>query len=254
MSKREIQNKFSNENNMYYGHGTGEKDMKKVESIFKNGLRCSHEQLYFTTEILGQGSKDLFKNIEDELDNWKHLDSRQIVIASLPLEYHMLDQMGTPFYGKKHEVFCYEISEEEAEKMGIVSGKYLKPEFIMGVYDSDNSQFVSNGNYYENLPKEEQEIIINEAKKKYINLIKESGISVFEYLEILKDANFPMPLTKEEVIEIEMENIQTKLINTQITNFTGNSEKTGGLDKIFAEIFEENSNLSKSGKVDDLEK
>lgn len=54
---RDIGKYFSNEENSYYGHGIGGGDENTVQSILKNGLRCSHEQLAYTTVEFRRGVK-----------------------------------------------------------------------------------------------------------------------------------------------------------------------------------------------------
>lgn len=46
---RDIEKYFSNGENSYYGHGIGGGDDKTIQSILKNGLRCSYGQLDHTT-------------------------------------------------------------------------------------------------------------------------------------------------------------------------------------------------------------
>lgn len=72
MIKEEIKEKFNNSSNMYYGHGMGAYSEDKKLSIFENGLRCSHDQLYFTTITLGKGAQTLFEEKEELLNNWEH--------------------------------------------------------------------------------------------------------------------------------------------------------------------------------------
>ena len=52
-----IEKYFNNEENSYYGHGIGGGDEKTIQSILKNGLRCSHEQLAYTTVEFRIGSQ-----------------------------------------------------------------------------------------------------------------------------------------------------------------------------------------------------
>lgn len=203
MDNKEIGNKFSNRSNSYLGHGIGEYSKEKVESIFDNGLRCSHGQLSFTTISLGEGSENLFKENFELMNNWQHKDSKQIVIASIPTKFRLLDIIGTPLYGKQDAAFYNQISQEEARRLDISEGYYLKPEFIMGMYDADNNEFISNERYYENLKEEEQDKIFNEVKKQYIDILRESGFSFSEYSELLEEVNFENPLTQKEITQLE---------------------------------------------------
>lgn len=219
MSDMEIRNKFKNSSNCYYGHGIGAYDEKKMKSIFDNGLRCSHEQLYFTTIALGLGSENLFDENSDLLNNWEHKDSRQIIIASVPIKYNLLDITGTDLYGMGQAAFYNEISQDEAQKLNIAPGYYLRPEFVLGMYDADKKEFVSNDNYYENLKQSEQDLLFYEIKNRYIKIIKEAGYSLKEYGEILDSINWENPLTSEEILQIDSDNIkQDKITETEKLN------------------------------------
>lgn len=90
MNKSEIIQIFNNEKNNYYGHGIGQETPGKINSIFNNGLRCSHESLYFTTKSFGRGSNSLFEEQKEKMDNWDHKDSKQIIIVSLPGIYTVI--------------------------------------------------------------------------------------------------------------------------------------------------------------------
>lgn len=48
-----------------------------------------------------------------------------------------LDIKGTALFQKMHAAFYNNISPEEASKLNIAQGLYLKPEFIMGMYDAE---------------------------------------------------------------------------------------------------------------------
>lgn len=213
----ELESKFSNESNAYYGHGTGANNPEIIESIFKNGLRCSHEQLDFTTIPFGQGSTTLFEESKEEMNNWKHKGSKQIIIASLPLEYHLLDIIGTPLYGKRQAAFYYSVLQEQSSKLGISPGLYLKPEFVMGVYNANQEDFISNERYYENLPEEEQVKLMNEIKKQYINVLKESGFTFSEYAQILQVSNMKNPLTEDEIKEYDKEVFDSEMLEKQLS-------------------------------------
>lgn len=203
MEISEIAKKFANIENMYYGHGIGGRNDEIVKSIFKYGLRCSHNELYKTTIEFGTGSENLFGDIEPIMSNWEHKGSTQIIIASLPERFHHLDIIGTPMYQKRQAAFYNSISNEQAQEFGISPGLYLKPEFVMGMYDAKTKEFRANDRYYENLPEEEQKRILDEVKRQYIEIIKQSGWTIAEYSEILKDTEIPFPLTAEEILSLD---------------------------------------------------
>lgn len=227
MNKENIASNFSNTDNVYYGHGIGADSQEVINSIFKNGLRCSHEQLYFTTIALGEGSDKLFEETEETMNNWQHKDSKQIIIASLPKEYHLLAPMGTVLYGKEQAAFYNHFSQEEASKLGIAPGYYLKPEFVSGVYDANTHLFTSNEKYYENLSSEEQKRIFEEVKRQYIDLLKGSQWTLEEYAEILKRImGKEIPLTPEEIATADKEVFDAKKLEEQLQSIAENSKQS----------------------------
>ena len=199
MEQKEIENKFANEGNQYYAHGIGAYDKNVIKSIFENGLRCSHNELYWTVLEFGKGSDSLFREKEAIMNNWEHKDSKHIMIASLPEVFHLLDVKGTALFQKRHAAFYNNISPEEASKLGISPGLYLKPEFIMGMYDAEKKDFVVNDRYYENLPEKEQRKVLEDVKKQYIDIISNSDWTLAEYAQILEDIGIECPLTPEEI-------------------------------------------------------
>lgn len=199
MELKDIKKEFANQANQYYAHGIGAYDENIIKSIFENGLRCSHNELYWTVLEFGKGSDTLFEENEELLDNWEHKGSKHIMIASLPEVFHLLDVKGTPLFQKRHAAFYNTISPEEASQLGISPGLYLKPEFIRGMYDANKKDFIENDRYYENLPEQEQKRVLDEIKQQYIETIEKSGWTLEEYVQILEDIDMEFPLTQEEI-------------------------------------------------------
>lgn len=216
MNETEIAEQFGNKENMYYGHGIGADDPKKIGSIFKNGLRCSHERLFFTTSAFGEGSEQLFESQKGTMDNWKHKGSKQIIIASLPKKYHIINVPCGPLYGKETSAFCNYIPQEKATKLGIAQGYYLKPEFVRGVYDANNQSFTRNDRYYENLSPEDQKKLFDEVKKQYVDLLKGSQWTLEEYAEILESIGGENPLTQEEIAQADREVLDEENLEVQL--------------------------------------
>ncbi len=217
MEQKDIEKQFANQANQYYAHGIGAYDEKVIKSIFENGLRCSHNELYWTTLEFGKGSETLFKEKEQLMNNWEHKSSKHIMIASLPEVFQLLDVSGTPLFQKKHAAFYNNILPEEAEKLGIAPGLYLKPEFIKGMYDVEKKDFIVNDRYYENLPEEEQRKVFEDVNKQYIDTISRSGWTLAEYAQILEDTGMECPLTSKEISnngkEIEQQPDMVELSN-----------------------------------------
>ena len=127
---------LNNKNNAYYGHGTIGGD-EIITSIFNNGIRCSHEQLYFTTVVLGVGRDTLFDDVRPTIDNWPHLGAKNIIIASMPLKY-MIN------HSEREGAYYNYLTPEEASKKSVSPGYYLMPEFVLGCYNSETKQFREN--------------------------------------------------------------------------------------------------------------
>lgn len=224
MNESQIVEEFSNKDNVYYGHGIGAERQDVIESIFKYGLRCSHEQLDFTTIPFGEGSDTLFKDVEETMNNWQHKGSKQIIIASVPKDYHLLPTGA--LYGKRQAAFYNFIPQEEATKLGLSQGYYLKPEFVRGVYDANSKSFISNAKYYENLSLEAQKEVFDEIKKQYIDLLKGSQWTLEEYAQIIKRTmGIDIPLTAEEIAQADKEVFDAKALETELESIVESSRE-----------------------------
>lgn len=185
---------FCDDNNFYLGHGTLGSD-NIIKSIFENGLRCSHGQMYFTTIEFGTGSKNGINDIKKELDNWPHLAAKKIIIVSVPKNYMILNT--GPFYGKGDNSFVKYISKKESLNLNITEGKYVCPEFIKGYYDSDKKNFYENPEFYKKLSDGEIKKIFYNMKQKYLSAISDFGIN--KYKDLCKEYNLTFPITKEDI-------------------------------------------------------
>lgn len=224
MNEAQIVQEFSNKENIYYGHGIGAERQDVIESIFKHGLRCSHEQLEFTTIPFGEGSDELFKENEETMNNWKHKGSKQIIIASVPRDYHLLN-LGN-LYKKRQAAFYNYFSQEEATKLGLSQGYYLKPEFVRGVYDANSKSFISNAKYYENLSLEAQKELFDEIKKQYIDLLKGSQWTLEEYAQIIRRTmGIDIPLTAEEIAQADKEVFDAQALETELGSIVESSRE-----------------------------
>lgn len=127
---------------------------------------------------------------------------------------------------KKEEAAFYNyFSQEEADKLGIAPGYYLKPEFVRGVYDADKQTFIKNENYYENLSEKEQDALFAEVKKKYIELLKGSQWTLEEYANILTRLGWENPLTPEESIQADREVSEINELESQIENIDKSAQE-----------------------------
>ncbi len=199
---------LNNKNNMYYGHGIGKEEIKIIDSIINNGIRCSHGSLYYTTITLGIGGK-LDAQAENSLKKWPHKESDVVVIASLPINYHILETNELHTYNKRYSSFYYIPSQEQIKDSSFLTDSfYLMPEFIVGYYDAKKNAFHKNPQYYENLSTEEQEKLFQKIKENYYTIIEES-CGIEKYKSILKVLKKDFPL-KEEDIETIKKNLSAK--------------------------------------------
>ena len=194
MANENLPNIFNEKNNSYFGHGTvGNEDI--INSIFNNGLRCSHNQLYFTSIEFGAGSDVGIENIKSKMDNWPHNDAKKIVIVSLPSEFYLIN--SGVLYTKSDNAYAYNISKDEALKLNISPGKYIRPEFIKGYYNTDDNIFYENPKYYKKLSEEEQKHIFEQLKQNYLDTI--SAFGIYEYKEFCSEYNRSFPISDEEI-------------------------------------------------------
>lgn len=202
---------LNNEENLYLGHGTKVEDDQIINSIMENGLRCSHGSLYFTTVALGKGC------IEEEskglLKNWPHCDSKVVMIVSLPNKFRILDVIGSGTYNKGDAAFYYVPNSEQREQHSLTESPYLMPEFVAGYYDARNDTFTSNPKYYENLPKEQQDILFEQIKENYYNVVSQ-GWNIHEYKEIITDLGWEFPLSNEEIKSFSIKNKGDEILSS----------------------------------------
>ncbi|MGM9875383.1 MAG: hypothetical protein ACI32H_05625 [Bacilli bacterium] len=207
----EINKILNNTQNMYFGHGTGTEDSKVIQSIMKYGLRCSHGSLYFTSIALGIGSQ-IAESEHEMLKKWPHNDSKIIVIVSLPLQYKIIDLVGTATYNQGDAAFYYIPDEVTRKKFSLTNSPYVMPEFIVGYYDARNDSFTSNPIYYENLQEHEQSNLLNKVKENYFNII-DSSWGIEGYKDVIKELGWGFGLTEEELKKIQRRKQELKLMS-----------------------------------------
>ena len=99
------------------------------------------------------------------LDNWPHLNASKIVIVSLSYKYNIIEIPGTETYNNGTGAYYYIPSEEQQSEYHLTNSPYVRPEFILGYYDSINKQFNNNPNYYELLSNDKKQEIMNSVKQ-----------------------------------------------------------------------------------------
>ena len=193
----EINNILNNPENIYFGHGVGVPNEEKISSILRNGLRCSHGSLYYTSVILGIGT--IIRKEEYELlKNWPHKASMIVIIVSLPAKYRIVDNAGIGTYNQADAAYYYLPSKKQIEKDDLTNSPYVSPEFIFGYYDATTDRFEKNPNYYENLSREKQDELFYQIKENYFNII-DDGCGIKEYKEITQELGWIFGLSDEEI-------------------------------------------------------
>lgn len=195
----EIKKAFSDSSVYYFGHGTTG-DETVLKSILQNGLKTVNPEeiraysntlrgLDSTTVFLGSGNNQLFEQEKENLNNWPHKDSKNIVIISLPKEYVLrITEIGTladqykPFY----------IGSEK-------QGFNLRPEFIKGIYNAETHSFTENANFYQSLDEATQRRMFEDIKVAYMKSYAEvSNVNPRETSE-------PLPFNEQEMEKITIE-------------------------------------------------
>ena len=203
---------LNNPNNMYYGHGTGTENPQVIASIIKNGLRCSHGSLYYTTVALGIGTK--IENSEKEMmKKWPHKGSNIVVVVSLPLKYKIIESSELGTYNMADAAFYYTPYKDTREQESLSDSPYVIPEFVVGYYDAVDDSFSRNPRYYENLSQEEQNELFKQVKQNYFNVV-EDGCGIEKYQGILTDLGYDSPLTPDEVIAFKRNKATQELLST----------------------------------------
>lgn len=164
VSIEQLSHLFSEKGYIYLGHGTGRSgnDDQIVDSIFNRGLRTKNNSLCYTTIVLSTPTpeiKEQFKELgvpeptisglNEQFNNWPHMDSKKIIIARLPLEY--INSMGDPsdLDGEKYGAFFREELQENGHKT-----YYLDPKFIVGCFDVDKQMVRLNEGYEQTMTPE----------------------------------------------------------------------------------------------------
>ena len=230
---------LNNQENMYYGHGTGTDNQEITNSIIKNGLRCSHGSLYYTSVTLGMGTHIEETEIE-MMKHWPHKNSNIIIVVSLPIKYKIIDSPGIGTYNMADAAFYYTPSEINGEHENLNNSSYVMPEFIAGYYDARKDSFTSNPRYYEKLSIEEQQNLFDKVNQNYLNIIEE-GCGIEKYQEIISDLGYDFPLTSDEIIKYKkkretkelLSKLGAELLNKQILLPDGNKIT---VDKYIREI------------------
>ena len=162
MTLEELAPILSESNYLYLGHGTRSEDSKVVDSIFDNGLRTKNGSLYYTTLVLDAPTPELIKTYEEYgmdiptidslkhlFNNWPHCNSKEIIIARLPMEYVNKKGNSADLDGEMYGAFYTERLQENGKSIN-----YLDSRFIVGCYDVDRQMVRMNKKFERSLSEE----------------------------------------------------------------------------------------------------
>jgi len=146
----------------YFAHGTGRmgNSMNVVHSIFENGLRCSHDSLYYTSVFLNTGGEEAFEPLKESMDHWEHLDSKKIILVRLPIAYMNMKYDQTDAFGENYFAFYKQVSNGGSELKN-----YVDRRFVMGCYDANTKEFEVNPYFEEVLTKETKQELSDKLKQ-----------------------------------------------------------------------------------------
>lgn len=146
---------------IYLGHGTGRNGNSNdlVNTIFKEGLRTKDNSLYYTTLGLSVPSQKLIsqyqelgidvptmQTLQEQLNNWSHLDSKKIILMKIPIEYiNELADSGD-LGGERYGAFMLQKTDENGKVTN-----YLDPKFIIGCYDVETETVILNKSFEKEL-------------------------------------------------------------------------------------------------------
>ena len=181
MKIEEVKDILTNSEYAYYLHGTGcgdnEWQEKVITSIFDKGLRASHGAMYWTTVCYGTGEdiKNGWTEMVDDMNHWKHLDSKNIIIVRFPIKYLIFgadDSLGEKDYA---------IYNEEINPTTEQVTRFINPKMVVGCYNATSGEFMINPNFEDKLSPETEKVL----NEKY-----EEGVALFN--ERLSFADIPI--------------------------------------------------------------
>lgn len=171
MKLEDVKDILTNPDFAYYLHGTGcgDNDYQKgvILSIFEKGLRASHGAMYWTTVCYGTGDdvKNGWNEMVDDMNHWKHLDSKNIIIVRFPLKY--LIQGADDSFGEKDYAIYNEIINPETDQIT----RFINPKMVVGCYSATTGEFLVNPNFEKELSPETEKML----NEKY-----EEGVALFQ--------------------------------------------------------------------------
>ena len=186
----QLESLFQEDGYLCFGHGTGRSGNadEVINLIFNKGLRTKDNSLYNTviglstpTPSIKANNKELglpeptMESLKNQLDNWPHLDSKNVIIARLPEKYINMNGDRADLDGELFGAFY----TEEQDTNGQIT-YYLNPKFIVGCYDAEKQLVRLNDNYERVL----SDITIKELEANYKKTLQKTS-------DRLKRSRFP---------------------------------------------------------------
>ena len=196
MKLGDVKEILTNPDYVYYLHGTGYDDIefqpKIIASIFEIGLRASNNSMYWTTVCYGTGNdvKNSWDEMVDDMNNWKHKESKNIIIVRFPMKYLIFG--ADESVGEKDYAIYNEVTNP---KTGQVT-RFINPKMVVGCYNSNSEEFLLNPNFEKDLTPETEKLL----QEKF-----EEGLA--EYQERLSFVGGPIEKTIPEETQEGSENI-----------------------------------------------
>ncbi len=171
------------------GHGTGRfgNGSSVVDAIFEKGLRAKDNSLYFTTIGLSTPTPEIkeqtkefgmpeptIDSLKASFNNWPHQNSKQIIIARIPIKYiNMMGDTGD-LDGERYGAFM----RTRTSETGKVTN-YLDPKFILGCFDVEKQMVRLNPHFEKQLSPE----TIAALSSKHIEMLEKTKDRVKRTME-----------------------------------------------------------------------
>ena len=200
---------LTDENYLYFLHGTGAAGTKKqrstIKSIFKNGLLVNlsptnpDPALRNTSCFYGDGKafEESWNENIASMSDWKFKGSTNIIILRLPKQFHLNPNGNCDILGGE-DAYCY--TNEQGET-------YIQPSLVVGCFFSKEQNFTINPNF-EETPSEENISLWTERfrqlKAQEENIVQDFGVArpTQQAEPITTDPKFDRPLTMDDTDEL----------------------------------------------------
>ena len=204
---------LTDENYLYFLHGTGATETKKqrrtIKSIFKNGLsvnlpptnpdHAGESGLKYTSCFYGDGKafEESWNENIASMSDWKFKGSTNIIILRLPKQFHLNPNVTCEALGGE-DAYCY--TNEQGET-------FIQPSLVVGCFFSKEQNFTINPNF-EETPSEENISLWTERfaqlKAQEENIVEDPGLAkpTQQAEPIITGPKFDRPITMDDTDEL----------------------------------------------------